>query len=252
MKDSLSPFLSDFVDGLTAKYPDEIAYILLSGSAARGDFVKGRSDIDIIVKTKERSSVWPVLVSADELFWKLDERHGMNQRALFEQKADHQLVSFSKPGSYAVTVFESIPQKSIRSYFNLLHKELMRARSKPHMRILYGRESGSKLVYEDPFSLLITYSLAISLLAMPVFIIAPSRAYRSSLRAVTFTFDIYLKGSGWKGRSAREAFEAKIRPGKGYLAMAAFCLKAPFLILACNLSDIAYKTRTGRLPEAAI
>jgi len=45
-------FLEEFVDELGKAYGSEIDIILLFGSAARGEFILGKSDVDLIIQVK--------------------------------------------------------------------------------------------------------------------------------------------------------------------------------------------------------
>lgn len=69
-------FLRDFVAGLKARFEGDLDFVLLFGSAARGEFVLGRSDVDLIIQVKEDSKVVPVAAFAERLFWRLDKKHG--------------------------------------------------------------------------------------------------------------------------------------------------------------------------------
>ena len=70
-------FLQDFVDQLAAACGSDIDFILLFGSAARGEFVLGKSDVDLVIQVKNREAVRKVEQLAEMLFWRLDEEHGM-------------------------------------------------------------------------------------------------------------------------------------------------------------------------------
>jgi predicted nucleotidyltransferase len=73
-------FLDDFVKRLTSAYREEIDFVLLFGSAARGQFVLGKSDVDLIIQLKRRELVKEVELFAEKLFWELDKKHGMMQK----------------------------------------------------------------------------------------------------------------------------------------------------------------------------
>jgi predicted nucleotidyltransferase len=73
-------FLQEFVAELTKAYGSEIDFILLFGSAARGEFVLGKSDVDLIIQVKSDFAVKTVEAFAEQLFWRLDEKHGMQFR----------------------------------------------------------------------------------------------------------------------------------------------------------------------------
>lgn len=69
-------FLRDFVAGLKEGFERDLDFVLLFGSAARGEFVLGRSDVDLIIQVKEDAKVKPVGAFAERLFWRLDKKHG--------------------------------------------------------------------------------------------------------------------------------------------------------------------------------
>ncbi|HSD58971.1 MAG TPA: nucleotidyltransferase domain-containing protein [Methanotrichaceae archaeon] len=73
-------FLQEFVAELTKAYGNEIDFILLFGSAARGEFILGKSDVDLIIQVKSDSAVKTVEAFAERLFWRLDEKYGMQFR----------------------------------------------------------------------------------------------------------------------------------------------------------------------------
>lgn len=68
-------FLKDFVSKLTKKIEDKIDFILLFGSAARGEWKKGSSDVDMIIQVKNNKFVRLVREEAEKIFWKLDKEH---------------------------------------------------------------------------------------------------------------------------------------------------------------------------------
>ncbi len=70
-------FLEEFVGELGKAYGSEIDFILLFGSAARGEFILGKSDVDLIIQVKSDAVVRNVEQFAKPLFWQLDEKHGM-------------------------------------------------------------------------------------------------------------------------------------------------------------------------------
>ncbi len=85
-------FLQEFVDELTNAYGSEIDFILLFGSAARGEFVLGKSDVDLIIQVKNDLAVKTVEAFAEQLFWRLDEKHGMQFRQVVSTGAGQGLM----------------------------------------------------------------------------------------------------------------------------------------------------------------
>jgi hypothetical protein len=75
-------FLRDFVAGLKKGFGPEIDFVLLFGSAARGEFVLGKSDVDLVIQVKGNAMVGPVEAFAEKLFWKLDKKHGTMLRGV--------------------------------------------------------------------------------------------------------------------------------------------------------------------------
>lgn len=77
MKDQLriENFLKELSDKLAKKYGRDLDFILLFGSAARGDWQRGLSDVDLIIQTKKQSAVVKVKKYLDKIFWQLDEKH---------------------------------------------------------------------------------------------------------------------------------------------------------------------------------
>jgi len=70
-------FLEDFVGQLASACGRDIDFILLFGSAARGEFILGKSGVDLVIQVNSNEAVRKVEQLAEPLFWQLDERHGM-------------------------------------------------------------------------------------------------------------------------------------------------------------------------------
>lgn len=71
----IDSFLREFSSRLSAECGKDIDFILLFGSAARGEFVPGRSDVDLIIQVKGAEAKESVSLFAEKLFWELDEKH---------------------------------------------------------------------------------------------------------------------------------------------------------------------------------
>ena len=50
---SVNNFLKDLVKEITKKYKKDIDFIIIYGSAARGEFIIGVSDVDLVIQTAE-------------------------------------------------------------------------------------------------------------------------------------------------------------------------------------------------------
>jgi predicted nucleotidyltransferase len=68
-------FIDNLVDGVVERYAKDINFIILFGSAAKGQFVKGASDIDLVIQLKKQNKVEEVKEYSTDLFWKLDKKH---------------------------------------------------------------------------------------------------------------------------------------------------------------------------------
>lgn len=75
-RERINKFLKEFTSKLSKKYPEEIDFILLFGSAARGDWKKGISDVDLVIQVKRQEYIYQVKECADKIFWELDKKHG--------------------------------------------------------------------------------------------------------------------------------------------------------------------------------
>jgi predicted nucleotidyltransferase len=90
-------FLQDFIQGLSQVYGPEIDFILLFGSAARGEFVLGKSDVDLVIQVKSDEAVLFVEKFAIPLFWRLDQKHGTEfKRVVSTGEAEGYLESLVK------------------------------------------------------------------------------------------------------------------------------------------------------------
>ena len=69
---NLQLLLEDLVSEVTNQYPDQIASIVLFGSATTSEWIKGKSDIDCIVLVKNRNKVDEVEKFLYDCLFKLD------------------------------------------------------------------------------------------------------------------------------------------------------------------------------------
>lgn len=69
-------FLKEFVEKLTAGYSQDIDFVLLFGSAARGEWKKGVSDVDMVIQLKKKEKVSEVSERVSRIFWELDDKYG--------------------------------------------------------------------------------------------------------------------------------------------------------------------------------
>lgn len=74
-KKRIENFLKDFSFRLSKKFGKDIDFILLFGSAARGEWKRGISDIDLIIQARNQKEVKEIEKKAEEIFWNLDKKH---------------------------------------------------------------------------------------------------------------------------------------------------------------------------------
>jgi predicted nucleotidyltransferase len=69
-------FLQDFSRQLSERAGGDLDFILLFGSAARGEWQRGISDIDLIIQVKDSKNKERILKEAEKIFWELDKKYG--------------------------------------------------------------------------------------------------------------------------------------------------------------------------------
>jgi predicted nucleotidyltransferase len=68
-------FLQDFSRQLSQSTGGDLDFILLFGSAARGEWQRGISDIDLIIQVKDSKKKEWVQKEAENIFWELDKKY---------------------------------------------------------------------------------------------------------------------------------------------------------------------------------
>ncbi len=74
-QDIVERFIKDLVGRLVKKFKKDIDFIILYGSAARGEFIIGVSDIDLLIQTTDEDAVQPIKDYSAKIFWELDKKH---------------------------------------------------------------------------------------------------------------------------------------------------------------------------------
>lgn len=245
-------FLAEFVDELTARMPSAVHYILIAGSAVRGDFIVGESDLDIIIVVHKDSDVPAVRSAGEQIFRSLDRKHGLRLLQAQQKKIRERLTSlFRKPGAdcpLLLVLGPPAPPSKKTGLFNLLDPLHGFSKSLYHSglrsrKLIYGIRppeisKGAGLGFGEPG--IITYDLLSSIAAVPLALLMPSRAYRRSLRAVFFSFEEELLKKGPAPGMALTALYAKKYPSQfqqsiTYPEKITFCLFAPAGILLHNV-----------------
>jgi len=272
-------FLSGFVKGLAKEFPDDIDFILLFGSAARGEFRAGTSDVDLIIQLKRKRSMARLERFAEKLFWELDRKHGTKLAQVCSTKRGDLLgeaeekVKLYKPFEVLapgeINWSEGrIEARGLGAFAVIAPIHQFARKLKAEGKILYGRDIRKEIriqgsLIEDLKTVFIPYAL--SLTALPLCLILPAKALKYSIKAVLYSVDSQLTiltssdvkrtpfkmkmlrselGELYSVRLAKEALYARINWDKAmrewtYIDKVAFCLQAPVYISYNNLLSLA-------------
>jgi predicted nucleotidyltransferase len=275
---NLESFLTEFASGLTSACPGKVLLIGVAGSAARGDFQPGRSDIDMLIEVKDAKDIDAVGNAAQALFWRLDESHGLRLQEAYAKKGG---ACPSPPAGgpnrmpFIIRARHSkragggkLTPLRIPFLYRLFMHELTR-HSILSGRLLFqspeAKAGGHNYPVETLPEKLATYSFIASLAMLPLSIIQPDRALRRSARAVLFTYEDepvlfrsvrnpsflpYAPAPAAMLRFGYEALHIK-KHGTGhfsYPGKVVFCLIAPLVIGYKNLATVlaAGSSKNGR------
>lgn len=100
-------FIRAFTDEIVGEFKEKIDFIIIYGSAARGEFVPGKSDVDILIQVFEKADQFLVQNRANELFWKIAEQYPELQ---FQQSLS---IANNKKAGFIEEILEKIEQKSL-------------------------------------------------------------------------------------------------------------------------------------------
>jgi predicted nucleotidyltransferase len=279
-KDSelVNSFLKDFTNQLTKKYKEEIDFILLFGSAARGEFKAGISDVDLIIQVKKKALVSKVENFAEKIFWALDTKHKTQLAKVCSTKREG-LFSLLEKEVKLYKPFEVLGPDDIKweegkitspglgafAIIAPIHQFAKKVKSEG--KILYGRNILDEIKIEEHFFeniKAITLPYVLSIFAVPVSIILPDKGLKYSLKAVLYSVDNQISvldahhartaslnmkilraelGNMYSIRLAREAIHAKrnfnrIKKDWSYIDKVAFCAQAPIYIFYNNVLSI--------------
>ncbi|MBN1170073.1 nucleotidyltransferase domain-containing protein [Candidatus Micrarchaeota archaeon] len=271
-KDSVlvEKFLFDFTKNLVKKFPDDVDFILVFGSAARGEFKAGVSDVDLIIQLKKKKNKKQFEKYAEALFWKFDAKYKTLLKQVCSTGRSDIFVIFEKQLKL-YKPFEvlgpndidwkagKITSKELATFAAVAPLARFAKRVKREGKILYGRNILEEInpppsFVDDVKSVLIPYAL--SLISAPLSIIMPDKALSYSLKAVLYAISeqvelieneppkhLYLKirllrsqlGEYFSLRLAREAIDAKknfetTKKEWSYIDKVAFCFQAPIYI----------------------
>ncbi|MFH1181885.1 MAG: nucleotidyltransferase domain-containing protein [Candidatus Woesearchaeota archaeon] len=96
-------FVRELVKKVAARFPGRIDFAILYGSAARGEFVRGVSDIDLIFQAKDGKDVAAIKQYAAKVFWQLNRK----LKTGFEKSC-----AIRKPKTLAGSIFNKLESQA--------------------------------------------------------------------------------------------------------------------------------------------
>lgn len=204
-------FLKEFASKLAAEH--DIDFILLFGSAARGEWRRGVSDVDMIIQVKRQEDKERVREDAEKLFWRLDRKYGTRFREACStgDGSEGKVEELLKRGQRKVRLyapFEVLGPEDVdwgRGEFKdpffkvgldlMAPKYLILAKMKTEGRILYGRDITREIRlrvswFERLKALLVPHHL--SFLSLMVSPFAPRMAVKMAIKAAIYSVESCL------------------------------------------------------------
>ncbi|MBU0527327.1 nucleotidyltransferase domain-containing protein [Candidatus Micrarchaeota archaeon] len=274
----INKFLFDFAKEL--KTEKQIDFVLLFGSAARGEFQIGISDIDLIIQVKNKRDIKRIEKNAEEIFWRLDKKYKTGLRdvcstgrsdifSIFEKQ-----VKLYKP-------FEVIGPKDILwkqgkidssalgVFATLAPVNQFAKKVKAEGKVLVGRNVLEEIKIKETLSdkvkaMILPYVL--SSFSILVSIVSPEKGLKYAIKAVLYAIDDQLAvmeertaktaslnlrilktelGGYYSIRLAKEALYVKKNFEKvtkewGFIDKFSFCVQAPPYIAYNNFLSAAH------------
>lgn len=205
-------FIREIVKEITKKFGKEIDFVILYGSAARGEFVKGVSDIDLLVQTKTQKSVRPVKEYSTKVFWKLNRKYRLGfEKACSIRKSENLLAKIldklENQAQLYTPLFVFGPGDIDWEHGKILKKDLVLGANliasqgaifykfKQEGKVYYGRDirkiiSPQMSFWERYKNILIPQHLVFA--ALLIFLILPKRAVKYCNKAVLYQIDSAL------------------------------------------------------------
>ncbi|MBI5223057.1 nucleotidyltransferase domain-containing protein [Candidatus Micrarchaeota archaeon] len=274
----INKFLDEFVEEISRKHGENIDFVLLFGSVARGEFRCGISDIDMIIQLKTDDKNERIEKSIEETFWQLDEKYGTELHQVCSTKRKDMFAIFEKEVRL-YKPFEIIGPKDIDwaggrinspklgSFVAVAPIEQFAKKIKHEGKIIYGRNILEDINVKDSFigkikSAIVPILLSIGALAITP--ISPDQGLKYSIKAVLYgidnqialieskyekTAELNLKilrtemGEQYSTRLTVEAITAKkdyekTRTSWSYVDKVAFSAQAPIYIIYNTLVGI--------------
>ena len=223
----IEKFLRQLVSEITEKYGKEIDFIILFGSAARGEFRKGVSDIDLVIQLKNENRQKEIEEFAGKVFWKLNKKYNTEfEKVLSTVKSkrilDNFLKSVEREAHLYVPIFVFPPgwldwekARIIRPLWKpaaifFIHQAFIFEKFKEEGKILYGRDIRPlikpKITFWERWKA-IQIPFWISLFSVLIFPLALKRAVKYATKAVLYELDSALDFIGIKPKIKQEKIE---------------------------------------------
>src|SRR3990167_8177608 len=223
----IEKFLKKLVLKITEKYGKEIDFIILFGSAARGEFKKGVSDIDLVIQLNRDSKRKEIEDFATNVFWELNEKYKTEfEKVLSTVKSkrilDNFLKSVEREAHFYVPIFGFPPgwldwekARITRPLWRpaaifLIPQAFIFEKFKEKGKKLYGRDIRPlikpKITFWERWKA-IQIPFWISLFSILILPLALKRAVKYSTKAVLYELGSALDFIGIKPKIKQEKIE---------------------------------------------
>ena len=204
----IQKFLYEFSSRLSKKFEKDLDFILLFGSAARGEWKKGISDVDLIIQVKSQNKIEDISKEAEKIFWELDRKYktelrkvcsiGNNKDFLKRALRETRLyVPFEVFGPEDIDwVHGKINKKELWLGARLVAPESMLfLKMKSEGKILYGRDIRKEIqvkrnLWEKLKALFIPFYVALTSVFVALF--APKTALKMADKSVIYSIESFL------------------------------------------------------------
>ena len=206
-------FLKEFIKKVTSLYGEKIDFILLFGSAARGEWKRGVSDVDLIIQLKAGNLKEDVFKEAEEIFWSLDKKYDTKFKEVCSIKRPEKIdingaIRFAERQVRLYVPFEVIGPGEIDwnecDFYNpmfrvgaflVFPKSMFFLKVKAEGKILFGRSILKKmrpsLSWWDVSKILLNpYHL--SVLSVLIVLFSPDFAIKHAIKAILYGIESVL------------------------------------------------------------
>ncbi len=208
----IDKFLVELTEKVATTYGDHIDFIILFGSAARGEFKRGVSDIDLVIQLKDGEKLKQIEDFTTEVFWQLDKKYSTEFEKVLSTVKSKDIVDgwFKKveeTGHLYVPIFVFPPGwidwergrftrplwRSAAIFF--IHQAFILKRFKEEGKILWGRDIRPYIhpninFWERWKAIQIPFWISLfSILILPI---SRQKALKYSVKAVLYELDSAL------------------------------------------------------------